>query len=208
MPQHVAVEREFWQFNKPDWEGLNSFLKDRDWHTVIGDDVDTSTALFTKLLLLSARRFIPVELRTVYKSTHPWINKRRKGAVEAKRHAEGSPLFREKLEIRSRVFREDFNMYVARTREKMKKLPSGSKKWWVMSKALTSRSDKNSNVPPLKTPEKERVMDAESKANLLLRTLCGKFSLIPEELNEYSNIDPPSNARQISCPYGPDTRRK
>ena len=34
-------------------------------------------------------------------------------------------------------------------------------------------------------------MDAESKANLLLNTFTGKFSLIPEELNQYSDVDPP-----------------
>ena len=33
-------------------------------------------------------------------------------------------------------------------------------------------------------------MDAESKADLLLRTFTSKFSLIPEELNEYSHIEP------------------
>ena len=33
-------------------------------------------------------------------------------------------------------------------------------------------------------------MDAESKADLLLRTSTSKFSSIPEELNEYSHIEP------------------
>ena len=34
-------------------------------------------------------------------------------------------------------------------------------------------------------------MDAESKAHLFLKTFTSKFSLIPEEFNVYSDIDPP-----------------
>ena len=33
-------------------------------------------------------------------------------------------------------------------------------------------------------------MDAESKANLFLKTFTGKYSLIPAEYNEYSHVEP------------------
>ena len=202
VPQRVEVEREFWQFNKADWKGLNTFFNTTDWHTIVGDDVDTATAKITDYIISAARRFIPVSLRTVYKSTHPWVNKRCKDAVEAKRNAEGTPSYGDTLKACSEVILEEFNMYVARTREKMKNLPRGSKRWWTMSKTLASRSDKNSNVPPLKTTDKEWVMDAESKADLLLRTFTSKFSLILKNSTNTLTLSPRLIVLQIFCPYG------
>ena len=129
-------------------------------------------------------------MRTAYKSTHPWINKRCKEVVEEKRQAEGAPFYGDKLKACSEVILEEFNMYVTRTREGMQKLPRGSKRWWTMAKKLATRADKNSNIPPLKTSDKEWVMDAESKANLFLKTFTGKYSFIPAEYNEYSHVEP------------------
>ena len=144
----------FWQFNKADWKGLNSFFSATDWRTMICDDVDTATTKTTDFISSTARRFIPVSTRTVYKSTHPWINKRCKEVVEEKRRAEGLPIYGDKLKVCSEVILEEFNMYVTRTREGMKKLPRGSKRWWIMAKKLATRADKNSNIPHLKTSDK------------------------------------------------------
>ena len=154
VPQHVAVKREFWQFNKADWKGLNNLFNTIRWNTVICEDVDTATSKITEFISSAARRFIPVSMRTVYKSTHPWINKRCEKAVEEKRRAEGSSLYGDKLKACSDVILEEFNMYVARTRDEMKKLPRGSKRWWTMAKKLATRADKNFNIPLLKTSDR------------------------------------------------------
>ena len=126
------------------------------------------TSILPDFISSAARRFIPVSTRTVYKSTHPWINKQCKEVVGEKRWAKGSAFYGDKLKACSEVILEEFNMYVDRTREGMKKLPRGSKRWWTMAKKLATRADKNSNIPDLTTSDKEWVMDAESKASLFV----------------------------------------
>ena len=83
VPKEVEVEREYWLWNKANWQALKEELGQTSWDELLflGDEdfedlADEATQRFTTHVLTVARKHVPVQVRKVKKSTHPWLNDR------------------------------------------------------------------------------------------------------------------------------------
>ena len=65
---------------------------------------------------------------------------------------------------------------MARTREELRALKTGSKLWWTRTRELLHYKSKESSLPALKTTDGSWTLDPEGKANLLERTFDEKRS--------------------------------
>ena len=199
LPKTVTVQREYWLFNKADWTALQRDLEAVDWDQVLfeGENeatpelADEAVERFTNFVLTSARKHVPSKTCSVRKSTHPWLNDRCRELVRRKQEAENTPLHRERLLECSQGVLEEYRKYVQRTREKMRKLPRSSKRWWKLSKALSLKAEKTSSVPPLKRTDGTWAREAGEKAELFLDTFAKKYTLPPEECNRFTTLLPP-----------------
>ena len=189
VPTEQKEERERWLYKKADWKGLKKTLANTDWsfldHT---QDSDEAQATLTEKVLSAARKHIPVSTEPATRKTHPWLNDRCLKLVAAKRAAEGTDEYRKKLKECSRGVLEEYNKYVHRLREELRKLPRCSKKWCKLAKSVTSGEALRGSVPPLKNKAGEWVTTAKGKCNLLKETLTEKYVLASGELNEFSTL--------------------
>ena len=199
VPTTLPVKRELWLYKKADWKGLQAALKREDWSFLEqASSVDEAQEQLTQRVLDTAKQFIPRVTRTMTKSTHPWMNERCLQLVAAKRSAEGTEHYKEKLKECSQGILEEFNAYTNKVREELKALPRSSKKWWKLAKGVTLRSEKNSAIPPLKDKLKgEWVTLPEGKCTLFLETLLQKYQLAVGEENTYTEL-PEENEQQVS----------
>ena len=138
---------------------------------------------------------MPVTTKRVAKSTHPWVNEHCRALVARKREAEGTEAYAEALRECSEGLLEAYKKWVAETRDKLRALPRGSKKWWKLARALAQKAEKNSSVPPLKRADKTWATDAGDKAELFLETFCEKYKLPQKEENEYTELGHPTLKR-------------
>ena len=109
------------------------------------------------------------------------MNKRCLQLVAAKRAAEGTVDYEDKLRECSEGILEEFNKYTERTREKLKTLPKSSKQWWKLAKGVTLQTTRNSSIPLLKKTDGAWATTAKEKCNLLLDTLTKKYRLAEKE---------------------------
>lgn len=198
VPKQVPVQRECWKYSKADWAALNKELAETNWNQVLfgtenlagrtltEEQVDTAATKLTRHVLDTARKHIPVRRRTVFKSTHPWLDEHCKALVQKKRAAEGTPEYDKRVKECSEGVLQAYKAYVKKTREDLKKLPRSSKKWWSMARSLAQKSERNSSIPPLKS-KKDWVTEAKGKAALFLETFTTKYKLPPPVENSYSN---------------------
>ena len=103
---------------------------------MLAGTADDAASAFTNFVLQAARRFIPVKALPLKKNTHPWLTDRCKHLVTAKRAAEGTADYEAKAAECSAGLLQEYNKYVHRTYEKLRKLPRGSKQWWRLSREL------------------------------------------------------------------------
>ena len=200
VPKTVEVERECWLFEKGDWKALDKELRNTNWNTVLFErdtvagtftskEVDQATARFTEHLLHTLRKHVPVQKKTLSKSTHPWIDEHCYQLVAEKRAAEGTEEYADKLKKCSEGLLEAYKKWVVRTREKLLELPKASKRWWKLARSLAQRTEKNSSIPPLRRTDGTWATGAEEKAELFLETFCSKYKLPQQEHNEHTELE-------------------
>ena len=191
LPTTTVTDRECWLFRKADWKELNAYFAKVNWETVLTGTADDAASAFTDFVLQAARRFIPVETLPLKKSTHPWLTDSCKHLVRAKQAAEGTADYDAKAAECSAGLLHEYNKYVQRTYEKLRKLPRSSKQWWRLSRELAQRTQKASYTPPLKEADGTWVRDAQGKAKLFANTFAAKCVLPPPAVNEYSSLPAP-----------------
>ena len=192
IPVTFTEARQCWDYRHANWKGLRKVFSDTNWSFLEdAPTTDTMQQQLTKYILEKAGEFIPKVTRTVQKRSHPWLNDRCLKLVEAKRAAEGTEEYKQKVVECSQGMLEEFLKYVQSTRDKLGKLPRSSKKWWKLAKGVSMRSERNSAIPPLKNSAGQWVTGAKEKADLFLDTFTGKYTLREEEENEYSGLQEP-----------------
>lgn len=142
--------REVWDFNQANWIGLNTRLATIDWSCLETMHPDDGAEHFTNTVIREAKCFIPVRTKVERTNTHPWINERCLALVAAKHAAMGTPQLATATAECSDGLLAEYQMFVARTRERLRCLARGSKKWWRLSSKLMSKPTKMCSVPSLR----------------------------------------------------------
>ena len=188
LPQSFTVVRECWIWSKARWHALNTALQNFNWGDILAGDADAAAENFTATVLSTAKEFIPCEMRTDFKSTHPWLNDRCRELLRRKRAAFGTPGFQTARDNCSAGMREEFFKFVDDTKKKLSELPKSSKRWWKLSNSLMLKAGKTSSIPPLKNHDGDWVTSSRDKAELFATTFWEKFNLPEHTLNEFDDI--------------------
>ena len=144
------VEREVWQLNKADWDGLKEALNQFDWHALQNGTAEDALAFFYEVLWNHLIKFIPRCSIKEKKSSHPWLNQRSIDAIKRKNDAENTDRFQVETDKCTQVLMEERGRYITTLKEKLVSLPKGSKRWWQINRELLNRKGKLSSIPLLK----------------------------------------------------------
>ena len=177
IPKVHTIERSVWDYKKADWDGLNSALRNLDFTVTGGADVDSTVASFVELVLKEAKQYIPTRTVKEFKGTHPWLNDVCREAIVHKHSKEGTDGYKDASEQCTRTLRNAYGGYIDKTREELKSLPRGSKRWWSLNKILMDNAPSKSGIPSLREPGGEWVHDAREKADMFAHTFSAKFVL-------------------------------
>ena len=186
VPAETTVQRTVWDFHKAEWELLRQLLRNTSWTFVSEEDPDTAAEKLNDILLEYLGRSVPQRQVQEKKRTHPWLNDRVLRLVKAKQAAAGTEQERAAAQACSKAILEEYHSYVDRVRAELSQLPRGSKRWWVKTQELLQQRCKNCSVPALRKVDKTWVTSSVDKACLLAETFAAKFSLHPEQANEYT----------------------
>ena len=104
--------------------------------------------------------------------------------VRKKQQAEGTNGERAAAEECSQTIMEAYRDYTKRSAAKLQQLAAGTKAWWSKSRQLLDMKPRCTAIPALKTSEGSWEFEAGGKANFFQ----SKYTLIPREDNEYSQI--------------------
>ncbi len=191
VPEAEPRNREVFLYKSADWAELRRELRYFDWSWIDHCCVDDACERLMTVLLNNIRKHIPTTMISERTTTHPWLNNRCLEAIAAKRDAEGTDLFQDAARKCSDVLFEELCAYNGRVRNRLRKLPRGSKAWWRLSRQLADRRTVASSIPALKHESGEWALTADAKANLLADTFAKKSVLPGEVLNEYSYVSSP-----------------
>ena len=200
----VAVEskqehsRELYDFGKASWTSIRSSLRDTGWDAIFAETtVDTAAALLEDRLLSVLDATVPRKVVREAKSTHPWLNDTCRHAIGEKVSAVGTPMETMKRDECTNVLLQEQRKYVARIKDKLRRMPQSSRGWWRLAKALAGKRSKAVSVQALKAETSDASANtwarkAGKKAELLAATLERKGRLPDAEINIFSQIPDPS----------------
>ena len=187
MPQQEVVERFCFNYKKANWEALSNDLHQVNWRMFLGGlDVDDAVTTFTRELLRLVKIHVPSRMVSSRMSTHPWLTQRCAQAVQEKMEAVGTTMAEAKRDACARVLREEFDLYVQKTKGELESMESSSKRWWSVSKSLLRKAQSVCSVPSLKRQDGTWAMTASEKAALFQDTFTKKSMLPPVIENEYT----------------------
>ena len=130
VEKHVAISRNVWHYRGATWHALKQELSQWSWQPLNYGSVDNAADMFIEVLSTLVSKHVPHKVVTIKKSTCPWLTSRCREAIEAKNIAENSPSFLAARDHCAIVIAEEHREYKRRLREKLCKLPRGTKKWW------------------------------------------------------------------------------
>ena len=189
VPSSVAIERWCFHYKRANWPALFEDLESTDWIGTLSTMLPDNAAMcITSSIMASARRHIPYALLNVQKTSHPWINGRCRELLRTKHAAIGSESFKEKQQACSAGLLKEYSNYVARTKARLHREPSGSRRWWKLAQKLCMKGPQSTSTPPLKCPNGSWVTSAVDKANLLADTFQSKSCLPGAVPNEFSLV--------------------
>ena len=175
-----AFSRSVWDYNKADWEGLNTSLSNLNWDDCFtAGDVSSCAQLWTETFLSYARRFIPNKLITIRPWDKSWYNN---GLRSKKRKRDRTFKIAKRSNTTSdwTKYRQCRNEYVhtleaAENEFKQKqinKIHSGTvnhRSWWQTVKTFISWN-KTSSIPALICDNGITTNNSTEKANLLKKS--------------------------------------
>lgn len=126
---------------------------------------------------------IPTKFFAKQSGTHPWLNERCLHLVTKKIEAGGTSNYAEVARKSSEGLYDEFIMYTKKIQVQLKKLPSGSKKWWELSKTLLMKPESSSTIPPLRRGDGSWAFSNASKADLFAAEFLRKWCLPRREGN-------------------------
>jgi len=162
------------------WTQLKRDLEEYDWAILQEGATEKSLDMFLEILWLHLVKYIPRRRLDITKKSHPWVNDRSRNAIREKNDAEGTDGFNAAATKCAKVLSEEREKHVHQVKEKMAKLPAGSKQWWKINRELLHRKATLSSIPSLKEDGKW-LTDPKDKADAFARVFEAKAHL-PEEL--------------------------
>ncbi|XP_063540969.1 uncharacterized protein LOC134749894 [Cydia strobilella] len=215
--RRVACGRRVWHYRSADWDGMRSFFASYPWRQVCftPDDPNVVADSVADVVLQGMELFIPSSVVPVGGKSQPWFGRFCKEASRRKqecyqawvdaaavRDVKTSAL-KKKFNFASRSFKRVIarakSLHIGRIGEKLERLPSGTRAFWSLAKAIQGNFCTPS-FPPLHTENDSLAHDAKDKADLL-----GKLFASNSTLDDGGNA-PPTIPRCES--YMPDVRFK
>ena len=171
------AERFIFRFQQAKWRHLRAFLRSSPWFQRLGSQQDAHVAaeFLTRTVLDAAKQFIPYELVSRIRSSHPWVDAACLRAIEDKNSSRGTPDFVSRQSHCSRVLRDAYLAHVGRIKRRLVAHAGNQKKWWKLSSALTLRKASSSSTPALRKARGDKwITDPFDKAELFAETFRSK----------------------------------
>ena len=181
-----CYRREVWNYDRADFKGLNLALNNAPWNVLdMFNDVNDASDYFTKLLLDTAKDFIPFRIVKIDPRDKPWMTSQVKHAfrIRDKLHKKwkkscSSQDFENYKQSRHRA---NYVKSIAklhhynRIGEKLSDVNTSSKEYWHLVKSLYGTKI-DAGIPPLKDNE-TIYSTAKEKSDLLNRHFASKSRL-------------------------------
>ncbi|XP_013173125.1 PREDICTED: RNA-directed DNA polymerase from mobile element jockey-like, partial [Papilio xuthus] len=176
--------RRVWHYRSADWDGMRSFFASYPWERVCFklDDPDAVAVSVSDVVLQGMELFIPSSVVPIGGNTRPWFGQSCKLAARYKQDcyrawAEASAardvntsLLKKKYNFASRSFKRVIakakSEHVASIGERLVRLPSGTRAFWSLAKAVQGNFCKPS-LPSLRRGDDTLAHTAKEKADLL-----------------------------------------
>ena len=114
---------------------------------------EQATLRFTEILQAAMTRFIPRKQIAESKFTHPWLTSTCLELVKRKHEAQGTARYKQAVRDCSSGLLNAYYNFVNRTRERLRRLGRGNKKFWKLSRLFLHKPGSNSTIPALKYPD-------------------------------------------------------
>ena len=150
MPEVSSTERSVWDYRNADWVRLRDALEETDWNFLRTADVHEGTQALTDTIIALSEESIGKKTMVERKTTHPWINEKVEQAIKRRNAAEGTSFENMATIECSEVMLQEREAYIEKTREEIKKLKPGSKKYWSKSNEILGQEAKVRSIPGLK----------------------------------------------------------
>ena len=130
--------RTVWNYRTADWYGLCTELANTDFSFMNSVSTSIAADTFTNILLTSAKKYISQRTLVSESRSHPWLSNRARAAIHRKHNAVNTVDYAQACKECSDILYEEFGHYIRSCKNKLGKLPRGSKQYWRMLKELTN----------------------------------------------------------------------
>ena len=183
-----CYNREVWNYKRADFNGLNIALDNAPWNVLeIFDDVNEATDYFTKLLLDTAKEFIPFNVVKIDPRDKPWMTTQVKHAFRLRdklhkkwkksKSKDNWDSYRESRHHANFVKSVAKMHHYNRVGTKLSDPSTNAKEYWHLVKSLYG-SKIDAGIPPLNSDDNV-IADAKGKADLLNQHFASKSTLPP-----------------------------
>ena len=185
----TSRSRTVWDFNKADWDRLQTLLRDEDWSFLQTSSVDEGTSSLTNKIQEFCRECIPSRVCVEKRSSHPWMTERCALALAEKAAAEGTDGYAEVCRRCGDVIQEEFQKYVEDRKKHLQELKPSSKAWWRICSELLDHHVPRAGLPSMRGSDGAWVHEPVGKSNLLAQTFAEKY-ILPPEIEDIDVDDP------------------
>lgn len=208
----IAGYRRVWHYRSADWDEMRTFFASYPWKQVCfsPDDPNVVADSVADVVLQGMELFVPSSLVPVRGRSQPWFGQSCKLACSRKRDcyqawanaamARGvqTSALKKEFNYASRSLKRDIarakSQHVARIGERLTRLPSGTRAFWSLAKAVEGNFCRPS-LPPLRKEDYSLAHDAKEKADLL-----GKLFASNSTLDDRGNAPPTIPRSKSSMP--------
>ncbi|CAG4993662.1 unnamed protein product [Colias eurytheme] len=191
---YQAACRRVWHFKSADWDELRTFYASYPWGRVCfsSDDPNTCADSVADVILQGMELFIPSSVVPVGGRTKPWFNRSCIKASHCKQErfqawhqaqALSDPSvksLKKKYNSASRAYKKEIAMakanYIKRLGQRLARLPSGTRAFWSLSKAIQNNFSRSS-FPPMRKGDNALAHSAKDKADLLCSIFAANSNL-------------------------------
>ncbi|XP_013143050.1 PREDICTED: uncharacterized protein LOC106106938 [Papilio polytes] len=186
--------RQVWHYRSADWDGMRTFFASYPWGQVCFnlDGPDAVADSIADVVLQGMELFVPSSVVPIGGKTRPWFGHSCKSALRYKRECyrawavasaagdETTRELRKKYNLASRSFKRVIarakSEHVASIGEKLVRLPSGTRAFWSLAKAVQGNFCRPS-LPSLRREDDSLAHTAKEKADLLASLFAANSTL-------------------------------
>lgn len=195
IPDTPLQEKQVWDYSRLDVENLTHKLLHTNWDSIINNEIDTATALFTSTLIEAAKDTIPI--KTIFSCNNkPWMTNELKRLMRKRdrlfKHAQSRQAKRESDNdvdwSRWRQCRNKVNTMVRKLKAQcfhrgaklLLEEKHNPQKYHSIVRRMTGKS-KDSSIPPLISPEGVLIENDTEKSEALNTFFAKQSDLLNDE---------------------------